>query len=66
MTEQSPLGFFEHYLSNQKVEKVDKFKKKITVTGDKLTEKQRKKLIDVVAKCPVQRTLEGKMEIATV
>jgi len=38
----------------------------VIVHGDDLTDDQRQKLIDVAAKCPVQRTLEGKVEIRTV
>jgi putative redox protein len=37
--------------------KVDIFTKDITIHGDALTEEQRNKLIDVAAKCPVQKTL---------
>ncbi|MDB2415213.1 OsmC family protein [Rickettsiales bacterium] len=61
-----PLEKVEVTLTHQKVEKVDKFEKKITIHGDALTDEQRKKLIEVAAKCPVQRTLEGKVEITTV
>jgi len=61
-----PLEKVEVTLTHQKVEKVDKFEKKITIHGDELTDEQREKLIDIAAKCPVQRTLEGKVEIRTV
>lgn len=61
-----PLEKVEVTLTHQKIEKVDKFEKKISVHGAKLTDEQRQKLIDVAAKCPVQRTLEGKVEITTV
>jgi putative redox protein len=37
--------------------KVDVFTKEIAIHGNTLTEEQRAKLIDVAAKCPVQRTL---------
>lgn len=60
-----PLEKVEVTLTHQKVEKVDHFEKEITIYGDKLTEEQRKKLIEVAAKCPVQRTLEGKVKITT-
>ena len=61
-----PLEKVEVTLTHQKVEKVDKFEKKITIHGDVLTDEQRQKLIEIAAKCPVQRTLEGKVEITTV
>ena len=61
-----PLEKVEVTLTHQKVGKVDKFEKTITVHGDKLTGEQRQKLIEIAAKCPVQRTLEGKVEITTV
>lgn len=61
-----PLEKVEVKLTHQKVEKLDKFEKEITLTGDDLSDEQRKKLIEVAAKCPVQRTLEGKVEITTV
>jgi len=53
-------------LTFQKIDKVGVFEKQVIVHGDKLSDEQRKKLIDVAAKCPVQRTLEGKVEIKTV
>lgn len=60
-----PLEKVEVTITHQKVEKVDTFEKTITVFGDDLTDDQREKLIAVAAKCPVQRTLEGKVEIRT-
>jgi putative redox protein len=45
--------------------KTDLFTKTITIHGDALTDEQRKKLIEVAAKCPVQRTLEGTPVIKT-
>jgi putative redox protein len=39
--------------------KTDIFTKTVTLRGDTLSEEQRRKLIDVAGKCPVQRTLEG-------
>lgn len=66
LREKWPLEKVELKLSFQKVDKAGVFEKHITLHGDKLTEDQRQKLIDVAAKCPVQRTLEGKMEIRTV
>src|SRR5688572_3941985 len=38
---------------------VDVFEKTIFIRGPKLTDEQRASLIDVAAKCPVQRILEG-------
>jgi putative redox protein len=61
-----PLEKVEVTLTHEKVEKLDKFEKKITIHGDKLTNDQRQKLIEIAAKCPIQRTLEGKVEITTV
>jgi putative redox protein len=61
-----PLEKVEVKLTFQKIDKVGVFEKQVIVHGDKLSDEQRKKLIDVAAKCPVQRTLEGKVEIKTV
>lgn len=64
-----PLEKVEVKLSHQKIDassipegegksgKIDVFEKQITIYGDSLTDEQRKKLYDVAAKCPVQRTL---------
>lgn len=46
--------------------KTDMFGKRITLIGDALTAEQRGKLMEVSAKCPVQRTLEGTPVIQTV
>ena len=46
--------------------KTDQFTKTIRVIGQNLSEEQRKKLISVAARCPVQRTLEGTPDITTV
>jgi putative redox protein len=43
----------------------DVFTKTITLKGDALTADQRAKLMDIAAKCPVQRTLEGTPLIRT-
>lgn len=48
-----------------KEDKKDYFVKEIIIIGDKLTDDQRQKLIEVAAKCPVQRTLEGTPHITT-
>jgi putative redox protein len=61
-----PLEKVEVTLTHQKVEKVDTFEKKNTIHGDALSDEQRQKLIEIAAKCPVQRTLESKVEIRTV
>ncbi len=45
--------------------KVDHFTKQIRITGDALTQEQRERLIEVAARCPVQRTLEGTPVIST-
>lgn len=45
--------------------KVDLFEKTVTIRGDALTSEQRGRLIDVAAKCPVHRTLEGQAYIET-
>lgn len=44
---------------------VDSFRKTITLKGDALTDEQRKRLLDVASKCPVQRSLEGTPSITT-
>lgn len=49
---------------NQKDGKIDRFERKITLTGD-LTEQQRQRLLEIADRCPVHRTLEGEIEIQT-
>lgn len=61
-----PLDKVEVKLTFQKIDKVGVFEKQVIVHGDALTDDQRQKLIEIAAKCPVQRTLEGKIEIKTV
>lgn len=61
-----PLDKVEVKLTHQKVDKVSVFEKQVIVYGEALSADQRQKLIEVAAKCPVQRTLEGKVEIKTV
>jgi putative redox protein len=61
-----PLDKVEVKLTHQKRDKVDHFEKEITIHGDSLTDERRQKLIEIAAKCPIQRTLEGKVEIRTV
>jgi putative redox protein len=60
-----PLTKVEVKLSHRKIDKVDTFEKQIIVYGDALTDEQRKKLVDVAAKCPVQRTLQSDVVIRT-
>jgi putative redox protein len=45
--------------------KVDVFEKQVIVHGDKLTQEQRAKLVEIAAKCPVQRTLQSDVVIRT-
>jgi len=61
-----PLDRVEVNITFQKIDKVGVFEKQVMIYGDNLTEDQRQKLISVAAKCPVQRTLEGKIEIRTI
>ena len=55
----------EARLTHVKEGKTDRFVKHITLHGDELTAEQRAKLIEIAAKCPVQRTLEGTPVIET-
>ena len=43
----------------------DMFTKRLRLTGAALTAEQKAKLIEIAAKCPVQRTLEGTPHILT-
>lgn len=60
-----PLEKVEVKLSHQKIDKVDTFEKQVIVHGDQLTPEQRQKLVDIAAKCPVQRTLQSDVVIKT-
>ena len=60
-----PLKKVEVNLTHHKEGRQDVFEKTITLHGNALTTEQRTKLIDVAAKCPVQRTLEGTPVIRT-
>ena len=60
-----PLDKVEVFLTHHKEGRTDHFTKEIMLYGDSLTAEQREKLIDVAAKCPVQRTLEGTPVIET-
>lgn len=44
--------------------KIDRFERKITLSGD-LTEEQCQRLLEIADRCPVHRTLEGEIEIRT-
>ena len=48
----------------EKPQKIDVFNKYITLTGN-LDEKQRARLLAIADRCPVHRTLHGKVEIIT-
>lgn len=52
-------------LADKKGPPVDVFEKKVILHGDQLTEEQRAKLIEVSAKCPVQKTLQSGVVIRT-
>ena len=65
LQQQWPLENVTVVMTHQKNGKQDMFTKHITLTGDALTEQQCAKLIEVAAKCPVQRTLEGTPTITT-
>ena len=60
-----PLDKVEVNLTHHKEGRTDHFTKAITIYGDTLTDGQRAKLIEIAAKCPVQRTLEGTPVIQT-
>ena len=47
------------------IREVDRFSKTIEIHGDDLSAEQRDALIGIAARCPVQRTLEGKVQITT-
>ncbi len=52
-------------VANEKPVKLDQFNKEITFKGD-LTEEQKQRLLEIADKCPVHRTLHGKVEVNTV
>jgi len=60
-----PLEKVEVRLTHHKEDKTDIFAKQVIIRGDALSEEQRKKLVEVAARCPVQRTLEGTPVIRT-
>lgn len=52
-------------VADEKPIKVDQFNREIILEGD-LTKEQRQRLLEIADKCPVHRTLHGKVEIVTV
>lgn len=46
-------------------ELVDHFSKTVSITGAQLTDEQHQKLIEIAEKCPVHKTLTGKITIET-
>ncbi len=66
-----PLEHVEVTLTHQKggpgaaSPRQDVFVKCIRLTGPALTEAQRERLIELAARCPIQRTLEGTPRITT-
>lgn len=60
-----PLDKVTVQMTHHKEGRTDIFSKKITIEGPHLSDEQHQKLIDVAAKCPVQRTLEGTPVIRT-
>ena len=44
---------------------IDVFEKHVILHGNDLSDEQRQKLLDVAAKCPIQRTMEGAPVIRT-
>ena len=65
LQEKWPLDNVEVRLTYHKEGRQDIFTKAIILHGDSLSDEQRKKLMDVAGKCPVQRTLEGAPIIKT-
>lgn len=68
--QQWPLAHVDVVVYHEKAEvegqrgKIDTFRKIVTVSGD-LSEDQRTRLLAVSARCPVHKTLEGTVQIAT-
>lgn len=60
-----PLDKVEVQLTHHKEGRQDVFTKAVTVYGTQLTNEQRARLVEIAAKCPVQRTLEGTPIIKT-
>lgn len=60
-----PLDKVSVKMTHHKEGRIDIFSKTITIEGPQLSHEQHKKLIEIAAKCPVQRTLEGTPVIRT-
>jgi len=60
-----PLEKVSVELTHRKEGRTDVFAKRIHVVGSGLSAEQKQKLVEVAAKCPVQRTLEGTPQIET-
>lgn len=60
-----PLEKAEVKITHHKEGRQDIFTKQVILHGDALSVEQRRKLIEIAAKCPVQRTLEGTPVIQT-
>lgn len=65
LREKWPLEHVSVELTHHKEGKQDIFTKKLAIKGDQLSDEQRAKFVEVAAKCPVQRTLEGTPTIRT-
>lgn len=65
-----PLGHVDVVVRHEKAAveghpgKIDTFRKTVTISGD-LSDDQRARLLAVAARCPVHKTLEGPVQIAT-
>lgn len=62
---QWPLDKVEVRVTFHQEGKSNSFDKHIVLYGDQLTPEQKAKLVEVAAKCPVQRTLESTIVIRT-
>jgi putative redox protein len=65
LQQQWPLEKVMVTITHHKEGKQDVFTKEVTLVGEALTEAQSQKLVEIAAKCPVQRTLEGTPSIET-
>jgi putative redox protein len=59
-----PLEAVEVKLTQERVDDVHRFHRKVELKGP-LDEEQRQKLIEIATKCPVHKTLTGKIEVQT-
>lgn len=60
-----PVEKVEVSVTHTKIDKTDHFHKEIKIHGAALSQEQHDKLIEISAKCPVQRTLEGTPQMST-